>query len=355
MSRSWRWCGGSPTGAARGSKSLNREAFVDLMRGNPKPQFVAEQARRLGLEFRSAEEVQAFLAVTRFDSLQVVRDGILNASGDGMGGSATKYAAEFTSVLAKMKAPELAPHMLKLKLESKAPKPAHDWLVENPAYAIAGLVPIVAQRGKLADAAIEHLREAKSRGHEPLIREAAKAAGNDAAERVRIEVLEHVERAFEPLDEKSMPKALKAALADAASLKVPPWPEAARARPILIGDNRLSVLHTGTVLAALAASTLEAPLAVCGTERACHARVAGRVRVGAFRSLAHGRGAAQEQMGAQLHRLSGLRCCCAKADAAGAGLAGREPAPARDVGPGMPPRDRHRHRPDAASTASPRS
>ncbi len=45
-----------------------------------------------------------------------------------------------------VKAPEAAPYMLELKLSSKAPQIAHQWLDENPEQSIADLIPVTTER-----------------------------------------------------------------------------------------------------------------------------------------------------------------------------------------------------------------
>lgn len=59
---------------------------------------------------------------------------------------------------------------------------------------MAGLIPVAAGRGKLADAAVEYLREAKKKGHEPLIRDCLADATPEVAQSIRRNVLEFAER-----------------------------------------------------------------------------------------------------------------------------------------------------------------
>ena len=64
-------------------------------------------------------------------------------------------------------------------------------------FAINGPIPIAAGRGRLADAAVEYLREVESAVYADAI---ATVAGKDVPDRVRKEVIEHVEAKLDPFD-----------------------------------------------------------------------------------------------------------------------------------------------------------
>src|SRR6516164_8287195 len=113
--------------------------------------------------------------------------------------------------------------MLELKLQSKAPNVARQWLDEHLGCAIAGLIPLAAGKGKLADAALDFLREKKRQGHAPLIAKLLAAAPAECAARVRSEVLEREEKVYKPLDASSTPAWWKKAVTDLKAAKVPDW------------------------------------------------------------------------------------------------------------------------------------
>jgi predicted DNA-binding WGR domain protein len=216
----------------------------------PDSSLVESEARRLQVPLVLPDAVAAWLIHTQWRALDRVRDGVLAVN-------QKDQAEKLTKVLARVQAPEAAPHMLQLKLESKGPGPARQWLDDNPGNAIAGLIPVAAGADKLAAAAVEYLREAKKKGHAAFIEEQLKSAPAAVADRVRQQVLEHEEKVYEPLDEKTTPRWLSEALAAApAPGKLAGFADPARLPPLLVGGRRLNDGQVMAVLAALTASPL---------------------------------------------------------------------------------------------------
>lgn len=224
----------------------------DVLFGLGSPELVEHHFRRLKLRLRTPDYIQAWLAHTGYGALDYVRDTI---AGEGNKDEAEKLLKALTCV----HAPEAAPIMLELMLTSKAPKVARQWLEENPAHAVAGLVPLVGGRGKLAEAAADYLRVLKRKGGEALIRSAAEQLPQEAQERLNAEVLEYQDAAGDPLDEESTPEWLKTGLAAAAKKKAPTWITAEELPSITVGGRPLNEGQVPGVLAALAASKLEEP------------------------------------------------------------------------------------------------
>lgn len=211
------------------------------------PDTIASEMQRLKLPLTEPQLVRSWLALTEFSALEYLRDSILTETNKDLN---DKLVREFC----RANAPEAAPHVLELKLNAKSPGAAREWLATNVGNAIHGLVPVAAGRGKLAEAAVDYLREQKRLGREAVIRAAVKAAPADAAEAVRKLVLDYTEKVYPDLDAKKFPKELTAGFADAASKKagkLPSWADPAALPPILIGDAKLSAAHTKTVLEAL--------------------------------------------------------------------------------------------------------
>jgi predicted DNA-binding WGR domain protein len=231
------------------------------------PEWVEAAGRRMKLLFSTPAEIRHWLAVTKYSGLDVVRDSILNADSayDYSSGTFERHtskdqAARLTEEFSLVKAPEAAPFMLELKLGSKAPHVPRQWLDENVGCAVAGLIPVAAGRGKLAEAAVEYLREAKKKGHENLIRECLAGAAPEVAESIRRNVLDFAEKEYAVHDDKSLPADLKAALeVKAKKGKVPTWAAPSTLPPIVVGDKKLSDAHVAAVVEALSRSTLEAP------------------------------------------------------------------------------------------------
>lgn len=208
---------------------------------------IASEMRRLKLPLTEPQFVRSWLALTEFSALEYLRDSILTETNKDKN---DQLVREFC----RANAPEAAPHILELKLSAKSPGAAREWLATNVGNAIHGLVPVAAGRGKLAEAAVDYLREQKRLGREAVIRAAVKAAPADVAEAVRKLVLDHTEKVYADLDPKKFPKELTAGFADAASKKagkLPSWADPAALPPLVIGDAKLSAAHTKAVLEAL--------------------------------------------------------------------------------------------------------
>ncbi|MCI0702460.1 MAG: WGR and DUF4132 domain-containing protein [Planctomycetia bacterium] len=219
------------------------------------PQLIESEMRRLKLALHTPEFMRAWLALTEFAGLDYACENIL---AEARKDDRARLIREF----ARVKAPEAAPHMMELKINSKAPSEARKWLDENTGNAIAGLLSTVAGRGKVADGAAEFLREAKKKGHEGFIRECLKTAKPEVAEAVRKNVLDVVEKEYPLLDDKTTPAKLKTAFETAAKAKkskLPGWIDLSSLPKILVNEHRLSDAQATAVLEALQRSTPSKP------------------------------------------------------------------------------------------------
>lgn len=222
-----------------------------IVLGLGSPQLVESEMRRHKLPLNKPEYIRGWLATTEYAALDYVRDCILEVTNK-------EVCEKLLRVFALVKAPQAAAHMLELKLSSKAPKLAREWLETNLGCAVAGLVPVAGGRGKLADAAIEFLRDVKRAGHAELIRH---AAGDNLPERVRQDVLERVEKVYQPLDASTTPPWLVALPTDLKA-KGPGWLDTRTLPPLVVGEHRLNDEHIRAVLMLLQKSSLESPLPV---------------------------------------------------------------------------------------------
>jgi hypothetical protein len=248
-------------GLAKSDEKINgafhRVRFWVSMLGNP--EWMLSESHRLKVQWTEPEEIRRWLAATQFSGLDIVRDSIL-ASSTSYGFSSGSYerfsakdqAERLTEEFARVKAPDAAPYMLELKLSSKAPGVARQWLDEQVGNAVAGLLPIAAGRGKLAEAAVDYLREAKKRGHEKLIRDCLKAVSPDVAESIKKNVLDFAEKEYAILDPKVMPAKLKEAFdVKAKKAKLPEWAALSSLPPLLIDQKKLGDEQVLAVLSAL--------------------------------------------------------------------------------------------------------
>jgi hypothetical protein len=161
----------------------------------------------------------------------------------------------------RVHAPEAAPQMLELMLTSKAPRMARAWLDEHLTHTVAGLMPVAAGRGKLADAAVEYLRALRRKGGEALITATLERTAPDVAERAREVIYQATEEDLPALDEGSTPAWLSEALAAAPAKKAnpPAWVSPQDLPSIRLGEARLSDAQVKALLTALTQSKLEEP------------------------------------------------------------------------------------------------
>jgi hypothetical protein len=173
-------------------------------------------------------------------------------------------------------APEAAPHLMALKLAGKGSGLVRQWQDEQAGNAVAGLVPLAAERGKLGDAVIEYLREARRKGHGALIEEQLRLekAPPEAAARVRRLVLDPSEKVYTPLSDSAPPDwlrtALDATVIPAKNASLPSWAAPRRLPPVTVGEHCLSDAMVDRLLHALKLSPrgLPAPLVAAVKEHA---------------------------------------------------------------------------------------
>jgi hypothetical protein len=204
--------------------------------------------------------IRAWLAHTEYAALDRIRDAILPVTNKD-------ECDALLEAFCLVNAPEAAPYMLELRHAAKAPARARQWLDDHPGNAIAGLILVAAGRGKVAEMAIEFLRDAKRRGLAPLIEEQLAQAEPAVADAVRRMVLEHSERVYPALDDATSPDWLKKGIAGATigKSKLPGWAHPSSLPPLLLDDRRLNESQVAAVLAALQKSTLAAPLPLVTT------------------------------------------------------------------------------------------
>ncbi len=223
-----------------------------LIFGLADPQSVESEMRRLKLVLKKPDYIRGWIAHTEDSALDDVRDSILTIK-------SKDDCAALIEVFVRVVSPGAAAPMLELMLASKAPRPARDWLEVRAGHAIAGLIPIAAGKGKLADAALDYLRAQKRSGHEAFLRDCLASADPEAAEKVRREVLERVEVVIPTFDPNTTPEWLRSALDAAAKLHGPSWIGPGDLPTIVVGDRALSEPQVDRLLGALAKSTLGDP------------------------------------------------------------------------------------------------
>ena len=217
------------------------------------PALVQYHLKRLGLSL-SCVYIRAWLAHTEYSALDVIRDKVL-AVGD------KKYAKDLLETFALVKAPEAAPFMLELMLASKAPQVAKQWLEDNPAHAIAGLIPVARDEGKYKEAAIEFLRSMKLKGYGEYVRACCDKESPEIAHRLNSTILDFGVKEYIKFDDETTPEWLSQSIAsvDRDDPKIKRQISIELLPPIVSGEYCLNYEQIVAVLTALKQSTLESP------------------------------------------------------------------------------------------------
>lgn len=223
------------------------------------PAVVQAEMVRLRLYLHQPEYAKAWLAHTEYAALDYLKQSIAMATDK-------KIAAELLAVFALVKAPEAAPHMLELLGSSKAPQVARQWLNDYPEYGIAGLIPLVLGRHKLAEAAIDYLRSQKRQGRADYIQACLVDQESAVRDRVTELVLNYSEKIYEPFTTSNLPKALAASLPKAIKIA---WIDPVDLPPITIGDHCLNPEQIQAVLTALKQSKPEPHIAIGDLKLQC--------------------------------------------------------------------------------------
>ncbi len=209
------------------------------------PKLVEHHFRRLKLPIHEGFYLFSWLAITRFDALDYLENSLLGVTKKD---EAAKLVQTFAESIV---GPEVAPVMLRLMLESKAPRQAREWLEKNPVETIVGLIPVAAGRGKLADAAIDFLRGLKRRGYAEVIAAFADKSPADVKEKVRALVVDYVEKQYAAFTPDTTPAWLALAESGKKAAKLPGWLELAALPPLTVGEFKLNDAQVTTLLGVL--------------------------------------------------------------------------------------------------------
>ena len=223
-----------------------------LLCGLGSAELIEAEWRRLNLPFESPEQVRDFLACTALSALDIPADGICRQNNKDV-------AAKMLRIFCLIRAPEAAEPMLQCRMQSKAAAIARDWLDTYVGNAVQGLIHTAGGKGKLADAAIDYLRGVKRAGHEDLIAKAIEHAevNSEATTRVQEDVIDQLEKVYQPFNEQTTPAWLTEALDEVQlgkKVKLPTWANATALPPLTIDEHRLTDEHISILLALLAAT-----------------------------------------------------------------------------------------------------
>ena len=198
---------------------------------------VSAAFRQAPLRLTDPHHVRGWLAHTLWHELDYVTESVLAVT--------TRAECEgLIRALGRCLAPETAPEMLRLALDSKAPGVAREWLHEHPALAAAGLASVARGQSKLAKAAVEFLRELRRKGHAAAVEQEV-AAHPD----LRATIFADEAERFAELAAADTPEDLREAL----SVPGKPlgWVDVAGLAPIVVNGKKLGEAAVTSLLNAI--------------------------------------------------------------------------------------------------------
>jgi hypothetical protein len=208
-----------------------------------------DQFKRLGLKLSTPEYVRAWLALTKFDALEIISESILAQTNK-------EEAIKLTKAFGVAVAPEVAVHMLQLTTQSKSAQPAHQWLNDHPVETIVGLLPLVGTRSRLAQNAVDILQGIAKRGYEPFIRLQLGTIEKEVADRMSAKIFDMGGSNLPVLDESTTPDWLHDALKTVAKpKKISGWVCAGDLPAVTITNYQLNPKQVDHLLLALRHST----------------------------------------------------------------------------------------------------
>ncbi len=198
---------------------------------------VSAAMRQFGFRLTESHHVRGWIAHTEWRELGFVTECIAKVT--------TRAEHErLTRDLGRVLAPETAPEMLRLAVDSQYPAVAREWLMTNHRLTVVGLTPLCQGTSTLAKAAVDILRQLRRKGHGDAIeREVA------AHPELRAAVFEDAAEKFAELPASALPDDLREALATPG--KPLGWVDVAGLPAIVVGGGRLGEKHVAALLNAI--------------------------------------------------------------------------------------------------------
>ena len=249
-----------PDGALKGCEY---DTTYQVLFGLRSGELFQQQWRRLGLSLNDYSQygrwgrppsgalIRAWLAHTEYGHLDLVRDAILAQTNKDGCEELLKTFAEVAD------APEAASVMLELSLNSKTPRIARKWLDGHVATSVAGLLPLILEKDKLADDAVVFLQDQQHEGHAERIESQIAALPAEPGQAVRQALSGGEGKTFEALTDKTTPKWLAAGLADVPKLAVADFIAMRRLPPITLDGKKLTEEQTQRLLSLLQKASLD--------------------------------------------------------------------------------------------------
>ncbi|EMM72226.1 leucine rich repeat protein [Leptospira weilii str. 2006001855] len=219
-------------------------------------EIVKRQLRKIGHLLDSAEEVKRWLSITQYSDLEWVALSIKEVL-NGYIDYRDPYK-EMLKLFLGIKAPEAARPLLYLYAIPKLAAETKSWFLENPYFAIEGLVPAVLDNDKkISELAIDILQSLFARGYGSVIIQEKEKHSAEIQETIKNEILENSTLTAEPFDDSTTPEWLSDSIQALPKGKAISWVVPEELPPILIQKRKLSAIQVAAVLSELKEKGLE--------------------------------------------------------------------------------------------------
>ncbi|EKR65878.1 putative molybdate metabolism regulator MolR [Leptospira weilii str. 2006001853] len=219
-------------------------------------EIVKRNMRKIGHLLDSAEEVKRWLSITQYSDLEWVALSIKEVFN-----SSSYYRDPYKEMLKLflgIKAPEAARPLLYLYAIPKLAAETKSWFLENPYFAIEGLVPAVVDNDKkISELAIDILQSLFARGYGNVIVQEKEKHSAEIQETIKNEILENSTLTAEPFDDSTTPEWLSDSIQALPKGKAISWVVPEELPPILIQKRKLSAIQAAAVLSELKEKGLE--------------------------------------------------------------------------------------------------
>lgn len=202
---------------------------------------IVSEMNRFGLSVPYPDMVPNWIGMSGFGGMEILYKWIDLRFEDAC---LFEYGLEMLEMLLeKIDSPETAVYALRLRKHPKAASLAGEYLEKHPGNAICGILPLVNEKGKIGNAAIEFLRIKKRQAYGPFIEECLSDMPPETVQTVKKEILDHEEIVYPVLDMKNAPEEFRNAFEDVSSMekiKLPNWIAPEKLPPLLLEKAALS-------------------------------------------------------------------------------------------------------------------
>jgi hypothetical protein len=230
--------------------------------GLPDAKRMQHHFRRLGLRMCEPWHVAGWLAHTGLDALEQVGEHITAQREPAR-------AKALLVMLCKVRAPQAAWVLLRFARKAWAGA-ARSWLRQQIGNAIAGLVPVAAGQGPLAEEAATFLRRAADEGFDAIVRNQIGELPAEPRERLCADLLGNAESSVPCFTKDTTPAWLAQALRLRRGKRARwmSWLPVACLPPVVLGDHRLNLSQVEGLLRRLRQARIDKPLPLAQALRA---------------------------------------------------------------------------------------